>query len=60
MKRRLKVIPFVVGDLENLASTKNTVQVKFMVEQGRMKDGWLKEENVLSWERIKRLSGVGP
>ena len=45
-----KVVPFVVGNSENLASIRNTVQVKFMVDQG-----WLKKENVLFWEQIKKI-----
>ena len=53
--RQKKVVPFVVGDGENLASLKNTVQVKFMVQQGRVEEGWLKEENVLSWKDIQTL-----
>jgi hypothetical protein len=46
-----KVVPFLVGDKDKLSSLKNTVQVKFMIEQG-----WLKEENVLSWCEIEGLA----
>ena len=49
-KPEKKVIPFVVGDSDKLASLMNTVQVKFMLDQG-----WLKEGNVLSWDDIKEL-----
>lgn len=49
--RNRKVVPFVVGDGCKLDSLKNTEQVKFMQRQG-----WLKEENVLSWEQIAELA----
>ena len=52
---RTRVVPFVVGDSEKLASTKNTVQVKFMVSLG-----WLKDENVLSWDCIEEVRGTYP
>ncbi len=48
--KQAKIVPFVVADSEGLASKANTVQVQFMVKQG-----WLKEENVLSWEQIEQL-----
>ena len=46
-----QVAPFVVGDSDKLASLKNTAQVKFMISQG-----WLREENALSWDYIERLT----
>ena len=46
---RKDVIPFVVADKE--ASLKTKHQVKFMVSQG-----WLKEENVLSWDCIDEIA----
>lgn len=49
-----RVIPFVVGDKASLPSLKNTAQIKFMIHQT-----WLKEKNVLSWDRIKELAQPG-
>ncbi len=43
-----KVIPFVV---RNNLTGREQVQVDFM-----MKQGWLREENVLTWDCIKRLA----
>ncbi len=48
--RNKRVVPFVVGDSDKLASLKNTIQVKFMLKQG-----WLKRTNILSWNDIERL-----
>ena len=45
-----QIVPFVVGDSDQLESIRNTGQVKFMV-----KKGWLKKENVLSWDEIEKL-----
>ena len=42
-----KVIPFLVGKKNSL---KNASQVEFMI-----KHCWLREQNVLSWDAIKRL-----
>ena len=54
-KEPRQVVPFVVGkDQDNLKNFHD--QVKFMVEQGRSKQGWLKEGNVLSWQDIKGLA----
>ena len=47
-----QVIPFIVADRGKLASVNNTAQVKFMLEQG-----WLKEANILSWDDIAALKG---
>ena len=46
-----QVVPFVVGDLDKLASLQNTVQAKFMISQC-----WLSEQNVLSWDCIKKIT----
>ena len=43
---RKQVIPFVVGD--DVGSLNKTSQVRFMISQG-----WLRKENVLSWDEIK-------
>ena len=58
----LKVVPFVVGNEPgatklkgDVARLKKTAQVNFMKNRG-----WLKKDNVLSWEDIKKLSGTGP
>lgn len=51
-----EVIPFLVVDRCNLESVKNTAQVKFMLEQHKAgREPGLKEENVLSWDDIKKL-----
>ena len=50
-----QVIPFVVGDSKRLENLRNTAQVRFMVDQG-----WLKEENVLSWDCIEKLGASTP
>lgn len=47
-----RIVPFIVVDAGKLASVNNTAQVKFMLEQG-----WLKEANILSWEDIADLKG---
>ena len=44
-----KVVPFVVGDCAE--KLKRYRQVQFMKEQG-----WLKEENILTWDCIKALT----
>ena len=49
----LKVVPFLVVDSAKLASHLNTIQVKFMVNTGR-----LRRENVLCWDDIAKLNGV--
>ncbi len=43
-----KVVPFVVGD--NIDGIRNFEQVKFMLRQG-----WLSEESILSWDEIEEL-----
>ena len=51
-----RVIPFVVGtDTDYL---KRTAQVRFMVDQGKRdpKQGWLKKDNVLAWDKIAALA----
>ena len=51
-----KVIPFVVGD--NIANSRKFHQVDFMIEQhncNRFPGDWLKDQNVLSWNCIKRI-----
>ena len=45
-----KICHFVVGDPKKKDSIKNTLQVKFMKQQG-----WLNLDNVLSWCDIKEL-----
>lgn len=45
-----QIVPFVVADGDKLASVKNTVQVKFMLSQG-----WLKEANILPWDAIEKM-----
>ena len=45
-----EVVPFVVADADKLDSVKNTAQVKFMIDRG-----WLKAENVLSWQEIDAI-----
>ncbi len=44
------VVPFVVGD--DAESLKKDDQIRFMIWRG-----WLKKENVLTWEEIKKLAG---
>lgn len=45
-----RVVPFVVGDdVKNLMQFN---QIRFMINQG-----WLQEENVLSWQEIREISG---
>ena len=46
-----QVVPFIVTDKEKLKSIHNSAQVKFMICKG-----WLKEENILSWDCITRPS----
>ena len=45
---------FLIGDAKRLESLKNTVQVKFMINRG-----WLKEKNVMSWSRIEEIARGG-
>lgn len=45
-----QVVPFVVADYAKLDSVNSTAQVAFMVDQG-----WLKQENVLSWRDIDAI-----
>ena len=42
-----QIVPFVVADVDKLASVKNTAQVKFMIAQG-----WLEGKNILPWWEI--------
>ena len=49
-----RIISFVVGHKTRLPSLKNTAQVKFMIDEG-----WLKEKNILSWNQIKELAQAG-
>ena len=49
-----QIVPFVVGGSDKLASLQNTVQAKFMIRQG-----WLKKENILSWDCIEKLASSG-
>ena len=44
------IVPFLVVDAGKIDKMKNTEQVKFMCEQG-----WLKEKNILSWDKIALL-----
>lgn len=44
-----KIVPFLV--VEDDRSVLKTSQVRFMIKQG-----WLKEENVLTWKDIKELT----
>ena len=54
LDRPMNVVPFVEGrDVQKL---KNHGQIDFMIQQGKIREGWLREENVLSWEDIKKLS----
>ena len=46
---RKEVIPFIVGDKTKNLNRKH--QVRFMIDQG-----WLKKENVLSWDCIKEIA----
>ena len=48
MQKHHQVVPFVVGT--KVESLKNSRQVRFMIKQG-----WLKEGNVLSWDCIKSV-----
>ena len=50
LEEKREVVPFVVADADRLESVKNTAQVKFMVHQG-----WLKDENVLPWDKIDAI-----
>ncbi len=49
------VVPFVVGNAGKIASLKSTDQVKFMLSKG-----WIKKQNVLSWNEIDELAKAGP
>ena len=44
------IVPFLVVDAGKMDKVKNTEQVKFMCKQG-----WLKKENILSWDKIVLL-----
>ena len=46
-----RIVPFIISNKGNLCSVKNTAQVKFMLDQG-----WLKESNILSWECIDKVA----
>ena len=46
---RKEVVPFVVGG--EAKHLKNSRQVDFMIRQG-----WMKEENVLEWDQVKDLA----
>lgn len=48
MQKSHIVVPFIVGN--KIGNLKNTNQVGFMIKQG-----WLKESNVLSWDCIKSV-----
>ena len=50
-----KVAPFIVGDRASLSSIMNTGQVEFM-----LKEGWLKKQNILSWDCIKKIAESAP
>ena len=55
-----KIVPFVVGDNpENLKephpNLRHIHQISFMIDQG-----WLKEENVLSWDCIRKIAESAP
>ncbi len=50
-----QVVPFVIGDSDKLESLRNTTQINFMIDQG-----WLKEENILSWDCIEELAASTP
>ena len=52
--RNKGVVPFIVGHPDKLASLKKTSQVRFMC-----REGWLTEENVMSWDDIERIAGPG-
>ena len=45
-----RLVPFVVGD--DVGMLMQTNQVRFMIKQG-----WLQEDNVLSWQEIKEIAG---
>ena len=45
-----QVVVFLIGDETKLGSIKNTVQVKFILDQS-----WLHEDNILSWQDIEKL-----
>lgn len=47
-----RIVPFIVADAGKLASVNNTAQVKFVIEKG-----WLKPQNILSWDDIAALKG---
>lgn len=49
-KRRKSIVPFIVANRKKLDSIRNDAQVEFMVHQG-----WLKEDNILSWEDIEAI-----
>ena len=43
----VKVVPFIVADEGKLDTVRKRAQVDFMI-----REGWLDEENILSWEKI--------
>ena len=43
----VKVVPFVIANEGNLDTVRRRTQVDFMI-----REGWLYEENLLSWEKI--------
>ena len=50
-----QIVPFVIGDSDKLGNLRNNAQVKFMIDQG-----WLKKENVLSWNCIDEIAKSAP
>ena len=48
------VIAFIVGNAGKIASLTRTTQVKFMISKG-----WMKEQNVLSWNEIGEIAEAG-
>ena len=49
------VVPFIVGSRQKLPGMKQRDQLKFMIRQG-----WLKKENILTWDEVDSVIRPGP
>ena len=48
--KKREIVPFIVGDKNRRQSIRDHAQVEFMIQQG-----WLKKENILSWDDVREL-----
>lgn len=49
-KGKKQIVPFIVANKKKLYGVRNDAQVEFMIHKG-----WLKEDNILSWEDIETI-----